>query len=118
MPDLAAPAVNIRAARPGGGYGIHTGTSFAAPFVTGSGALLLEWSITRGNSPFLYGESIRAYLRKGARRTSFLTYPNPHFGYGTLCLENSLSHIRRRRQAAGAEPVLPIRCVTAQDNSR
>lgn len=36
-PDLAAPGVGIMAPRAGGGYGPVTGTSFAAPFVSGSG---------------------------------------------------------------------------------
>ena len=35
-PDLVAPGVNIVAPVPGGGYRIVTGTSFAAPFVSGA----------------------------------------------------------------------------------
>ena len=44
-----------------------SGTSFATPFVTGASALLMEWGIVRGNDPFLYGEKVKAYLRRGAR---------------------------------------------------
>ncbi|MCI6004363.1 MAG: S8 family peptidase [Blautia sp.] len=57
-PDLAAPGVNITAPVPGGGYAFVTGTSFAAPFVSGAAALLMEWGIVRGNDPFLYGADI------------------------------------------------------------
>ena len=95
IPDIAAPAVNIVSARSGGGYDYFTGTSFAAPFVTGSAALMMQWGIVNGNSPFLYGERIKAFLRLGARRSDGVVYPNQTFGYGTLCLSNSVSYMER-----------------------
>lgn len=41
-PDLVAPGVGIRTAAPGNQYVTVDGTSFAAPFVTGSSALLMQ----------------------------------------------------------------------------
>ena len=68
-----------------------SGTSFATPFVTGASALLMEWGIVRENDPFLYGEKVKAYLRRGARELpGFGKYPNREVGYGRLCLERSL----------------------------
>ena len=90
-PDLAAPGVDITTVAVGGGYAQFTGTSFATPFVTGSAALLMEWGIVRENDPFLYGEKVKAYLRRGARPLpGFAVYPNPQVGYGALCVRDSL----------------------------
>ena len=90
-PELVAPGVNIVTSRAGGGYAAVTGTSFAAPFVTGSAGLLMEWGIVDGNDPYLYGEKVKAYLRRGARQMpGFEVFPNPQVGYGALCVEDSL----------------------------
>lgn len=90
-PDLTAPGVDITAPRAGGGYGSYTGTSFAVPFVSGSAALLMEWGIIKGNDPYLYGEKVKAYLRRGARPLpEYEQYPNYEVGWGALCTAQSL----------------------------
>lgn len=90
-PDLVAPGVGIMAARSGGGYEAVTGTSFAAPVVAGSAALLMQWGMIDGNDPFLYGEKVKAYLRRGARQLpGFSEFPNALVGYGALCVRDSL----------------------------
>lgn len=90
-PDLVAPGVSIAAPDTLGGYGFFTGTSFAVPFVTGAAALLMEWGIVRGNDPFLYGEKVKAYLRRGARPIRGEdVYPNDRVGWGALCVRDSL----------------------------
>lgn len=90
-PDLAAPGVDIITTAPGGGYRAMTGTSFAVPFATGAAALLMQWGIVDGNDPYLYGEKVKAYLRRGAKPLpGFGEYPNPQVGYGVLCVKDSL----------------------------
>lgn len=91
-PDLVAPGVNITSCAIGGGYETRSGTSMATPFVSGSCALLMQWGILENNDPFLYGEKMKAYLIRGARRLPFSSfYPNPQNGYGALCVSDSLS---------------------------
>ncbi|RHS88697.1 S8 family peptidase [Clostridium sp. AM42-4] len=90
-PDLAAPGVGIMAPAVNGGYQSVTGTSFATPVVVGSAALLMQWGIVNGNDPFLYGEKVKAYLRRGAKKLPGIAeYPNPLVGYGGLCVSNSI----------------------------
>jgi subtilisin family serine protease len=90
-PDISAPGVGVLAPYIYGGYEAFNGTSFAAPIASGSAALLMEWGIILGNDRFMYGEKVKAYLRKGAspiRGESIV--PNDRTGYGALCLKDSL----------------------------
>lgn len=95
-PDLAAPGVDIISCSNTGGYTAKTGTSMAAPFVTGSAALLMEWGIVLGNDSYMYADKLKACLIKGARENLSVggslnaKYPNPVTGWGTLCLLDSI----------------------------
>lgn len=90
-PDIVAPGTGINTIGPGNTFVQVSGTSFATPFVTGSAALMMEWGIVRGNDSFLYGEKVKAYLRRGARPIrGEQQYPNDKVGYGSLCLSASL----------------------------
>ena len=89
-PDIVAPGVNIDVPVSGGGYTYVSGTSFATPFVASACAMLMQWGIVNENDLYLYGEKIRAYLIKGAKRLP--TYNDLHnemLGYGALCVRDS-----------------------------
>ncbi|MDD7794197.1 S8 family serine peptidase [Clostridium sp. 'White wine YQ'] len=94
-PDIVAPGEGIRSTVPGGNFDIKSGTSMASPNVAGICALLLEWGIVQGKDPFLYGDRIKYYLSKGAKRErTEISYPDPSWGYGTDCLYNSLELLK------------------------
>jgi len=86
-PDVTAPGENIEAPAVGGGFDTLSGTSISAPEVAGAAALLMQWGIVKGNDTYLYGARLKYYLVKGAKRDRIdISYPDPLWGYGTLCL--------------------------------
>ena len=51
----------------------------------------MQYGIINGNDPYLYGEKVKAYLRRGAAPLPGIQeYPDERVGYGSLCLESSL----------------------------
>ncbi len=96
-PDLVAPGVEISSAsHTSNRYRTLSGTSMATPHVTGGVALLMQWGIVQNNNPFLYGENLKTYLIRGATRDQQTIYPSPIWGYGRLCIEESLDLLRRQ----------------------
>jgi uncharacterized repeat protein (TIGR01451 family) len=75
-PEVIAPGVQIRSTLPGGTYGVHDGTSMAAPHVSGLVALMLE------ADPSLTAEEIEAILTSTAHTTSEV--PNNDSGWGRI----------------------------------
>lgn len=86
--DLAAPGVDIPIAEPFAldptGYGVGTGTSYAAAIVAGAAA----WVWTR--RPNLQASQVAEVLRRSARPLGSLS-PNDDTGYGLLDVADALS---------------------------
>lgn len=103
-PDVVAPGENIMAPVPNESYDSKTGTSMATPQVCGICALIMEWGIIKGNDPYLFGQRLKYYLVKSAKRDrKDIEYPNPMWGYGKVCafdtfylIEETLSAILSR----------------------
>lgn len=94
-PDIVAPGEEILSTVSDNGFDTKSGTSMAAPHVVGICALLLQWGIVKGNDPFLYGDRLKYYLSKGAKRDRIeVTYPDPSWGYGLVCAYDSLNLLK------------------------
>ena len=76
-PEISAPGVYIRSSVPGGGYATSSGTSMAAPHISGAAALLLS-----GNTELTMAE-IESILLATAVPLTDGNYPeSPNYGYG------------------------------------
>lgn len=80
---VAEPTITVQNARTL--YTGFTGTSFAAPAVTGAAALLMQWGIVEQRDLWLYGSKLKSWFHRNARDLrAFDVYPNPYVGYGVL----------------------------------
>jgi len=60
--------------------------------------ITIAWGITKGNNPFLYAESLKAYLLRGAKRDiPGIVFPDPSWGYGKLCAKGAIDNARLRK---------------------
>lgn len=99
VPDLAAPGVSVSISgisRINGIEGlsgrerVRSGSSVAAAFGTGIGALMQEWAFVAGYDPFMNGQNMRTYLIQGAVKDGPYEYPNREWGYGKINIYNTL----------------------------
>lgn len=93
-PDVAAPGYMVACALPNGLYGNLTGTGAASAFATGIIAMILEWTVVRGNYVAVTGNDINKLIIRGADRGNpGYTFPNPNWGYGILDIYGFLSKL-------------------------
>lgn len=95
-PDITAPGINIIVPSISTDqlYARLTGTSAAGAFVAGAYIILLAYGLGDLSLDYLYGETLKIYLLRSARRLpEHAPYPNPSWGYGIACVTNALNEI-------------------------
>lgn len=84
VPDLSAPGVAVSVPGRNRREQVMSGSSVAAAFGVGIGALLQEWAFVDGYDTFMNGQNLRTYLIQGAEKTGPYEYPNREWGYGKV----------------------------------
>ena len=104
--DVAAPGVSIISTIPGNSYGAASGTSMAAPHVSGLAALLLS------RNPTLSPADIRAYLRETASDgvgppEQDTPGKDDYYGYGRIHAGNAVQQVPSRSGDPTHPPLPP-----------
>lgn len=82
-PDVSAPGVDVYSSIPGNGYAYNSGTSMAAPHMSGAVALILQ------AQPWLSVEEVRALFKQTAVDLG-TAGPDTRFGWGRIDVKAAL----------------------------
>ncbi len=88
--ELSAPGVKINSTKLGGGNILYSGTSMAAPHVTGVSALLMGMNITDSNGNGRINDEIRNILSSSALDIGTLGRDN-WYGYGLVKADKAIA---------------------------
>ena len=93
--DVAAPGRDILSTIIGG-YGVMSGTSMAAPFVTGLAALVIaKHKLFGGNTPLVTVEDLREHLSKTAKDDEAFDGKDIYRGYGLVQVKVAVDTVRK-----------------------
>ncbi|MCB9100561.1 MAG: S8 family serine peptidase [Anaerolineales bacterium] len=87
-PEVSAPGKDVRSAMPGGTYGTLSGTSMAAPHVSGLIALLLQANPSLNNNP---NDIVNALTSTTVQLGS--PVPNNNYGWGRIDAYNAVMSV-------------------------
>jgi len=104
--DVAAPGVSVISTIPHNGYGAASGTSMAAPHVSGLAALLLS------RHPTLSPADVRAYIRQTARDRvgppdKDTPGRDPYYGYGRIHIGDAVAAVSPQKISPVRPPLPP-----------
>ncbi len=102
-PTLVAPGLDVLTTAVGGGYSRVSGTSMAAPEVTGTYALALEAAPGARGREELHQTVITSAEQRPARTCRTAGVPNSDYGYGTLNAAAAVATARALVEPAVAE---------------
>lgn len=89
-PDISAPGVNVRSSVPGGYESGWSGTSMAAPHITGTAALLLSYNQALTPDQL---EQIMTNTATPLTDADYASSPNYGYGYGLVNAFNAVSSV-------------------------
>ncbi|MGB0523722.1 MAG: S8 family serine peptidase [Flammeovirgaceae bacterium] len=101
-PDISAKGVSVLSAFCSGGYGFLSGTSMAAPNVTGT-LLLLQQHYNEIHGEFMYASMLRGLAIHTADETGDADGPDFRFGWGLLNAEKAAQLITENGSKARLE---------------
>lgn len=91
--DVAAGGINALTIAPNNKTTLASGTSVSSAIVAGICLLLFQWGIVQGNYPYMFSQTLKAFIARGTRKRKGDTYPNPEWGYGIVDIFNMFNLI-------------------------
>ncbi len=103
-PSLVAPGLDVLTTARGGGYTRVSGTSMAAPEVTGTYALVLETAPNERGTAALHSTVVNSAAQRPADTCRTRGVPNSDYGHGTLNAAAAVAAARGLADTTAGKP--------------